>query len=106
MTLQVLQLVRSLSKRSEPSSRAFLIGEQPNPWELLHPQDKTSRHRQSEFFSHYWEDRTISSSSLENCCVFKYTLCSPHLLPSSIYHTANVIGSKTRESGITFILLI
>jgi len=35
-------------KRSEPSSRAALIGEQPNPWELLHPQDATSRHRGAE----------------------------------------------------------
>ena len=31
--------------RSEPSSRTFLIGEQPNPWDLLQPQDKMSRHR-------------------------------------------------------------
>ena len=29
----------------EPSSRATLIGEQPNPWDLLQPQDVTSRHR-------------------------------------------------------------
>ena len=36
------------SKRFEPSSRNFLIGEQPNPWELLHPQDKLSRHRGAE----------------------------------------------------------
>ena len=36
---------RTVSRRSEPSSRAALIGEQPNPWELLHPQDATSRHR-------------------------------------------------------------
>ena len=36
------------SKRSEPSSRAALMGEQPNPWELLHPQDATSRHRGAE----------------------------------------------------------
>ena len=36
------------SKRSEPSSRATLMGEQPNPWELLHPQDVTSRHRGAE----------------------------------------------------------
>ena len=34
--------------RSEPSSRATLIGEQPNPWELMHPQDVTSRHRGAE----------------------------------------------------------
>ncbi len=32
-------------RRSEPSSRTSLIGEQPNPWELLHPQDEMSRHR-------------------------------------------------------------
>ena len=36
---------RTVSRRSKPSSRATLIGEQPNPWELLHPQDVTSRHR-------------------------------------------------------------
>ena len=36
---------RTVSRRSEPSSRATLIGEQPNPWELLHPQDVTGRHR-------------------------------------------------------------
>ena len=33
------------SRRSEPNSRTALIGEQPNPWELLHPQDAMSRHR-------------------------------------------------------------
>ena len=36
---------RTVSRRSEPSSRATLIGEQPNPWDLLQPQDATSRHR-------------------------------------------------------------
>ena len=36
---------RAVSRRSEPSSRATLIGEQPNPWDLLQPQDVTSRHR-------------------------------------------------------------
>ncbi len=34
---------RTVSRRSEPSSRTALIGEQPNPWELLHPQDAMSR---------------------------------------------------------------
>ena len=47
--LSLRQTVHSLkSERSEPSSRTFLIGEQPNPWELLHPQDKMSRHRGAE----------------------------------------------------------
>jgi len=36
---------RTVSRRSEPSSRATLIGEQPNPWNLLQLQDVTSRHR-------------------------------------------------------------
>src|SRR6056297_2228818 len=36
---------RTVSRRSEPSSRATLMGEQPNPWDLLQPQDVTSRHR-------------------------------------------------------------
>ena len=36
---------RTVSRRSEPSSRATLMGEQPNPWKQLHLQDVTSRHR-------------------------------------------------------------
>ena len=33
------------SRRSEPSSRTTLMGEQPNPWDRLQPQDVMSRHR-------------------------------------------------------------
>ena len=36
---------RTVSRRSEPSSRTTLIGEQPNPWDLFQPQDVMSRHR-------------------------------------------------------------
>src|SRR6201997_599148 len=36
---------RTVSRRSKPSSRAALMGEQPNPWDLLQPPDATSRHR-------------------------------------------------------------
>src|SRR3989339_1687052 len=36
---------RTVSRRSKPSSRAALTGEQPDPWDLLQPQDATSRHR-------------------------------------------------------------
>src|SRR5450756_818875 len=36
---------RTVSRRSEPSSRAALIGEQPNPWNLLQLQDAMNRHR-------------------------------------------------------------
>src|SRR4030043_1076817 len=36
---------QTVSRRFKPSSRTPLIGEQPNPWDLLHPQDAMSRHR-------------------------------------------------------------
>src|SRR5216110_774614 len=36
---------RTVSRRSEPSSCATLTGEQPDPWDILQPQDVTSRHR-------------------------------------------------------------
>src|SRR5699024_10636132 len=36
---------RTVSRRSEPSSRTALMGEPPNPWDRLQPQDAMSRHR-------------------------------------------------------------
>jgi hypothetical protein len=39
--------------RFEPSSRTTLIGEQPNPWDLLQPQDVVSRHRGAELRRRY-----------------------------------------------------
>src|SRR3972149_4946419 len=36
---------RPVPRRSDPSSRAALTGDQPPPWALLQPQDATSRHR-------------------------------------------------------------
>ena len=36
---------RTVSRRSEPSSRTALMGEQPNPWNVLPPQVAKSRHR-------------------------------------------------------------
>ena len=44
----VLDRDRAVLRRSEPSSRTALTGEQPDPWELLHPQDAMSRHRDSD----------------------------------------------------------
>src|ERR1700682_6337956 len=36
---------RPVSRRSKPSSRTALMGEQPTPWDLIQPQDAMSRHR-------------------------------------------------------------
>ena len=44
---------RTVSRRSEPSSRTALMGEQPNPWDLIQPQDATSRHRGAKLCRRY-----------------------------------------------------
>ena len=36
---------QTVSRRFEPSSRTALIGEQPNPVDVIQPQDAMSRHR-------------------------------------------------------------
>ena len=51
---------RTVSRRSKPSSRTTLIGEQPNPWDLLQPQDVMSRHRGAKQFRRYELLGTIS----------------------------------------------
>src|SRR5690606_37413530 len=48
------------SRRSEPSSRATLMGEQPNPWDRLQPQDVTSRHRGAKPHRRYGRSDAIS----------------------------------------------
>ena len=45
--------IQPVSRRSKPSSRTTLIGEQPNPWDLLQPQDVMSRHRGAELRRRY-----------------------------------------------------
>ena len=51
---------RTVSRRSKPSSRTTLIGEQPNPWDLLQPQDVMSRHRGAKRSRRYGLSETIS----------------------------------------------
>ena len=48
------------SRRSEPSSRTTLIGEQPNPWDRLQPQDVMSRHRGAKPPRRYGRSEAIS----------------------------------------------
>ena len=56
---------RTVSRRSEPSSRAAFMGEQPNPWDVLPPQDATSRHRGAKPPRRYGLLGEISLLSLE-----------------------------------------
>ena len=56
---------RTVSRRSKPSSRTILIGEQPNPWDILQPQDMMSRHRGAKRSRRYELLEIISLLSLE-----------------------------------------
>ena len=51
---------QTVSRRSEPSSRATLNGEQPYPWNLLQLQDVTSRHRGAKLLRRYGRLGAIS----------------------------------------------
>ena len=62
---------RTVSRRSEPSSRTTLIGEQPNPWDLLQPQDVMSRHRGAKHRRRCERLGGISLLSLEYLLSFK-----------------------------------
>ena len=62
---------RTVSRRSEPSSRTTLIGEQPNPWDLLQPQDVMSRHRGAKPRRRYERLGAISLLSLAYLLSFK-----------------------------------
>ena len=56
---------RTVSRRSEPNSRTTLIGEQPNPWDLIQPQDVMSRHRGAKHCRRYGRLGSISLLSPE-----------------------------------------
>ena len=56
---------RTVSRRSKPNSRTTLIGEQPNPWDLLQPQDVMSRHRGAKRFRRFGRLGIISLLSPE-----------------------------------------
>ena len=56
---------RTVSRRSKPSSRTTLIGEQPNPWDLLQPRDVMSRHRGAKHCRRYGRLGSISLLSPE-----------------------------------------
>ena len=56
---------QTVSRRFKPSSRTALIGEQPNPWDLLQPQDAMSRHRGAKPRRRYERSGAISLLSPE-----------------------------------------
>ena len=89
---------RTVSRRSEPSSRATLIGEQPNPWDLLQPQDVTSRHRGAKPPRRYELLAAISLLSPEYLLSFERRTF--HADPPDHYAlVSNLIGMSASQSS-------
>ena len=90
---------RTVSRRSEPSSRATLMGEQPNPWDLLQPQDVTSRHRGAKPFRRYELLGMISLLSPEYLLSFErwpfHSEPPDHYIPVSCLFDLYVSQSST-----------
>ena len=75
---------RTVSRRSEPSSRNALMGEQPNPWDLLQPQDALSRHRGAKPRRRY--ERLCSISLLSPAYLLSVERWPFHSGPPDHYH--------------------
>ncbi|KAF4530814.1 hypothetical protein B566_EDAN018843, partial [Ephemera danica] len=101
---------RTVSRRSEPSSRATLIGEQPNPWDLLQPQDVTSRHRGAKPFRRYELLGVISLLSPEYLLSFErwpfhaeppdhYALVSYLIDPQAPLYHYTLLAVTNRHEG-------
>ena len=89
---------RTVSRRSEPSSRATLMGEQPNPWNLLQPQDVTSRHRGAKPLRRYELLGAISLLSPEYLLSFERR--SFHTRPPDHYAPVScLIGMSASQSS-------
>ena len=94
---------RTVSRRSEPSSRATLIGEQPNPWDLLQPQDVTSRHRGAKPLRRYELLGGISLLSPEYLLSFERRPF--HTEPPDHYAPVSCLGGRSASQSSTLMPL-
>src|SRR4030081_3471607 len=90
---------RTVSRRSKPSSRTALMGEQPNPWDRLQPQDATSRHRTFSAVSSSADYifTLLDPSEGSACCDSHKFAVDKHELPPWLTATV-VTGSISRET--------
>ena len=89
---------QTVSRRFEPSSRTTLIGEQPNPWDLLQPQDVMSRHRGAKRFRRYGLLGIISLLSPEY--LLSVERWPFHSGPPDHYdRLSSLFGPSTSQSG-------
>ncbi len=94
---------RTVSRRSEPSSRATLMGEQPNPWDLLQPQDDMSSWGRSACYPQRtfyplsdgpsMQNHRITISNFRPCSTRRshsqacLCYCTPHTITNRTEHT-------------------
>ena len=89
---------RTVSRRSKPSSRTTLNGEQPYPWDLLQPQDVMSRHRGAKLRRRYGLLGGISLLSPEYLLSFER--CSFHTLAPDHYAPVScLLGMSASQSS-------
>ena len=89
---------RTVSRRSEPSSRTTLIGEQPNPWDLLQPQDAMSRHRGAKPPRRY--ELLVAISLLSPEYLLSFERCSFHTLAPDHYAPVScLLGMSASQSS-------
>ena len=94
---------RTVSRRSEPSSRAAVMGEQPNPWNLLQPQDATSRHRFANPFRRYELFVLISLLSPEYLLSFERRSFHTHP-PDHYILVSYLLGMSASQSSALMLL--
>ena len=89
---------RTVSRRSKPSSRTTLIGEQPNPWDLLQPQDVMSRHRGAKHCRRY--ELLGSISLLSPAYLLSVERWPFHAGPPDHYdRLSSLLGPSASQSG-------
>src|SRR6266851_2875473 len=89
---------RTVSRRSEPSSRTTLNGEQPYPWDLLQPQDVMSRHRGAKRLRRYGLLGVISL--LSPAYLYPLSDGPPHTGPPDHYgRLSSLLDLSVSQSG-------
>src|SRR5215472_15756553 len=89
---------RTVSRRSKPSSRTTLNGEQPYPWDLLQPQDVMSRHRGAKPRRRYG---LLGAISLLSPAYLLSVECRPFHSGSADHYDrlSTLLGPSTLQSG-------
>src|SRR6186713_2794773 len=94
---------RTVLRRSEPSSRATLIGEQPNPWDLLQPQDVTNRHRGAKPPRRY--ELLGEISLLSPAYLLSYERCPTHVeAPDHLSLLSHLIEPSLSQSSTLLLI--